>query len=711
MSTFKQIYYFFKYFALHFDRSFSKSQVKQIYWLTGITCVVFAFIMLLSLIPVCYNPSQEDEGYGRFFDLLFVFFDPGNATEGMSGAFIFFVALIGNILFIGCLISVFSNILNNRVEQVKSGETWYKLEDHVVIIGYNGSVPSLVHSIYTKNERVRKGETFILIMSEQPSEDIRAGIHVANSEEEENCVLIIRGQRTAIDELEKLQLHKCSAIYLLGEPNEEAHDSINMECLATLAKLMPEKTVGLPDCNVQFDEPMLFSIFQFCNISQDIIRRVNFIPYNFCDVWSQKVLVKCEAEDGLIGSDYRIYYRPIDGEQGIKKDSDKHVHIVITSMSQMGIAMGIQAAHIAHFPNFKEDDNSTRTHITFIAPDAEEQMNKLMVRFRSMFQMARRRFVRIADLNGNANGLYSIDDDTWIDPLADVDSNSPYKHLGPNFIDLQWEFIEGESDCSAIQQYYLDSALDKSAITSFIFADDNQDEALRASLYMPNQVYDTAHQILVYQDKSPAIVHNLSGFNLDDSERMAMRYHAMNPFGMNTEFHIGDLDSEKFGRLVNVAYSYNPDDGIEGLERQLSDAEHVEKEWNSISMANKWSSTYSANMRYIKLRFIGCDLDKSTRKEIENAMAKNIEDIKRTEHNRWNVEKLLMGFRPLRKEEVQASKEEKKRLRKSSKLAHLDICSYADLAEIDPGTIIYDASVNMALPIMVEIVRNEKKKN
>ncbi|MBQ0060320.1 MAG: hypothetical protein KBT15_00920 [Bacteroidales bacterium] len=701
----RKVWNFFKNFRLHFDRSFSESQVKQIYWLSAIVGIMFLLLVGLSLIPGLYEIPPQAEGHGRILDILFLLFDPGNFTDGMSGVFILIVALVGIILFIGCLISVISNILNNRVEKIRNGETWYELENHIVIIGFNDSVPSLIHSLYEKNELIRKGEAFILLMSEQRTEDIRASIHVANTEAEERCVLVIRGQRTALDELQKLSLPKCNTIYILGEPNEKAHDSINLECLTYVANLLPEKIVGLPTCFVQFNEQTLFSIFQFSNISPDILKRLNFAPYNFCDVWAQKVLVKCEAEDGLIGSDLRINYRPIDGENGIRKDSDKHVHLVVVGMSQMGIALAVQAAHIAHFPNFKENDNTTRTHITFIDNNIGENMRLFMMRFRSMFQLARWRYVEAANAN------YTLEDASWHNPLEDEDSKSPYKHLGPNFIDLQWEFIDGSVDMPAIQDYLLEACSDTKAITTLAFCQDNQDVALRDSLYLPSRIYDITHQILIYQNQSPAIIHNLSGLTLEKEEQKKLRFQRMYPFGMDTEFHVGDLDSETYGMLVNVAYGYNPDDGLEGLEKLLADAEFVEKEWNAISMSNKWSSTYSANMRYVKLRFMGCDMQTSSIDEIKEAIKANIEDVKVTEHNRWNVEKLLMGFRPLTKEECGASKQEKKVLRKSSQLAHLDICSYEQLQQIDPGTIIYDASVNMALPAMIEIVRNIKAKN
>ena len=42
---------------------------------------------------------------------------------------------------------------------------------------------------------------------------------------------------------------------------------------------------------------------------------------------------------------------PLDGD-GIKKDSDDHVHFIVVGMSKMGIAMGVQALLQAHYINY-----------------------------------------------------------------------------------------------------------------------------------------------------------------------------------------------------------------------------------------------------------------------------------------------------------------------------------------------------------------------
>lgn len=69
----------------------------------------------------------------------------------------------------------------------------------------------------------------------------------------------------------------------------------------------------------------------------------------------------------------------------------------------------------------------------------------------------------------------------------------------------------------------------------------------------------------------------------------------------------------------------------------------VDDEWEKIRIFDKWSNVYNVSAIPIKLNSIG-GLDH---------LNENIVVLAQVEHNRWNVEKLLMGFRPTTDEEHQ----------------------------------------------------------
>lgn len=95
------------------------------------------------------------------------------------------------------------------------------------------------------------------------------------------------------------------------------------------------------------------------------------------------------------------------------------------------------------------------------------------------------------------------------------------------------------------------------------------------------------------------------------------------------------------------------------------------------------------------------------------------EALSKSEHARWVVEKLIMGYRPLNQEEryhdenlhVQLkNKEKKKKYRDSLKRvdndpAHIDICSYRNLRRINPDDLKFDSFLMLAIPKILEKVK------
>lgn len=88
----------------------------------------------------------------------------------------------------------------------------------------------------------------------------------------------------------------------------------------------------------------------------------------------------------------------------------------------------------------------------------------------------------------------------------------------------------------------------------------------------------------------------------------------------------------------------------------------------------------------------------------------NNEALSKSEHARWVVEKLIMGFRPLnrceRLHEERLFDAEKKQYLRQLKLnptepVHIDLCSYADLRRINPDDLKYDSFLMLAIPAIL----------
>ena len=143
-------------FALHFDRSFSGKGWRQLAWLFGVIVTVFLLIYLVSFAFIFPEPSLEewtgidkDVPMGRLLQLICLFIDPGNIVEVPPYLrwFSLLVVVLGLILFCGLLISVISNMLERRVERYREGDIVYPLQNHIVIIGFDNMVPTLIQQI------------------------------------------------------------------------------------------------------------------------------------------------------------------------------------------------------------------------------------------------------------------------------------------------------------------------------------------------------------------------------------------------------------------------------------------------------------------------------------------------------------------------------------------------------------------------------------
>lgn len=672
---------YLKNLKLYFDRSFSKGTMMQTLWLLGIMVVVYIVLIALSYLKNLYTQGAEGSN-GRWYDVIFTLIDPGSGTPSMSSVFTILCALLGLVFFSGMLISVISNVLERRVDSYVKGETTYKLSDHVVVLGKSKSLPSLLHALTESHP-----DSFIALMSETNSEELRDLIHANVNKSIENKVIVMNGVRNTHDDLVRLNLKSnVKEIYILGEENEQAHDAINMECLDMVVKELPESEPKIK-CHVELHSHTMYAILQTVEMSEDIKKKVEFLPFNFNEIWAQKALATMPGREMIInGHEQSWKYQPLD-DKGITVDSKKHVHLVIVGMSDMGLSLATNAAHIMHYPNFKEDDKNSRSRITFIDRQALTKGHELRCRHRALFDLMQWRQV------GRKENVEAV---TWFDPMADDKLQSPYRGLlgEVNFLDQQWEFIEGSLSDDSIVDYLGSCAANNDEILTIAFCHDSSERNAKECLMLSDNVINNVHQVLVRQKESPTMINLL---------RMRPGYEKIKPFGIESECYYNDVINEECGKLVNACYC-----GIEDLEN----SDEVQKKWRGLSVANKWSSIYCANMFLSKLRFIGLNTNNDlSQSDIDDAVNLHMEDsIIRTEHNRWNFEKLLMGFRPLSsKEEQQQWISQKQQMKK--RMLHLDIASNEMLYEFvknetEPIDVIqYDRDVNRQLSKLYEIAQ------
>ena len=669
----------FKQFTLlGFDRSFSKGWGSQLTWLVGIMCAVYIVLAAISYLGEMYVGKEGENN--RLLDILLVLIDPGSGSPSMSSTLTIVCALFGLIIFSGMLISVISNVLERRVESYTKGETNYNINDHIVILGFNKSIPSLIKHIL--NQKYKDEDPYILIICNRNIEETRDWLHANISNQHEDNIILMNGVRNTEDDINRLRLiHGVKEIYILGEEDEPApaHDAINMECAIIIAtKLKDNKVNAKIECHVQLDSQIMFSTLQKTGMDEVIKEQLIFHPFNFNEIWAQKVLATIPNE-----------YKPLDGT-GITMNSDKHVHLIIVGMNPLSWSLAVNAAHILHFPNFKEGDFNTCSTITYIDADASSKGKEFRGQFRNLFDLARWREV---------NDNQCMDKDGyWVDPIADEKSNSPYKHLSTvNFMDIQWEFIEGSVFDKNIKEYVESVSTQENTITTIALCEEESDRNSSICLSFSEATRLGANEILVRQKESDIVIEKLKG---------VFGFGNIKAFGMMNECYKENLISDKYGKLIYACYGdYS---SKKRQEVDINDEKAVEALWeNEKNPLKQWSSIYCANMLFYKLRSLGVEVSACSNivstEDIINATANCMSDLTRLEHNRWVTEKLLLGFRPLLNEdEIQEWLNDKETMKKQ--LKHNDIIPFFKLPE---GEQKKNDDVNTHLHLLYEIVEKD----
>lgn len=623
-----------------------------------------SIIIQKNKLPKTIISKQEDPSI--FWTVYCHFIDPGNQhmTTSQSGrGWSALIAILGVFLLNGLLVSSIIGWIDSRKEKWLKGEVKYRgflhKYKHYVIIGGNDMTFGIVRQIMP-NKGVMP---YILIQTTRDVEEFRRELFSTLTEQQQQHIIIYYGSRTSETELMELCLQQAIEVYILGEQTrtddfEPYHDTVNMQCFDLINQLLQGGNSFKEPirCYVMFEYQTSFAAFQSSSQSR-IIKTpdgkdlLSFIPFSPYENWAQTVLV-----NGNITipnkTNITITYNNIDGD-GISYDSDKIAHIIIIGMSKMGTAMAIETAHLAHFPNFVRD-NSKRTKITFIDKNAREESDFFMGRFPDLFKLC-----KWTDVDGKEHN--------WYAPTC-----NEYQYFAKNFLDIEWEFRSGGVESKENREYIESCFNEKNTeIVTIAVCLPQPHQSLAAALYLPKVAIQKANDIWVYQPQSGELLIDINK-GVDDAKHIweMTTYRKLKPFGMlSLGFDAKLLENEAIWYCSNF---YKAKDALVNKFRQKSDNENT-CYWNHWDRKNVeeavlseidlslgklwaiWSNIYQVNTIEFKMRSLGLDFSKLDDTNIKELFAK-------VEHNRWNVEKLLMGYRPLEdhtlnKEEIEIVRE------------------------------------------------------
>ena len=683
-----------------FDRWLHGTWWIKIIIILGIALSIF-FVSATILIIIDDKTEFDKENWWRLY---YYFSDPGVQAELMTNNNLpkyvgLIMSTLGAIFLSGLLISTITNMFERKSDKWRMGFSYYKLEDHIVIIGSDQMVHGLV------NQLCEEQSNNIVVMTSADVEQMRNSLHASlKNKKDKKRIIVNYGQRDSENYLSKINIAHAKEVYILGDTSEfddieSFHDSLNVQCVTLIANQCKRcGRKGLP-CHVLFDYKTTYHVFQYADLGPEITEHIDFHPFNFYDFWARKVFVvgASKNED--------ITYKPLDYIPITDRESNKYVHLIVLGMSKMGQAMALQAAHIAHFPNYRK----RKTKITFIDRNGKVEMGEFKQKCGELFKVSRSTYID-ADAWAEAeerriDSEAPVEMERYITTTGLVDE---YKHLveegdtDKDFIDIEWQFIKGDDHNPIVQELLKQYAKDDDAMITVAICLNLTHISLRSAMYLPKEYYEKDIPILVQQRKTSTIASTLNGKGFDKEKQKKLLYKNITPFGMVYDcYDLHIVSSVETCKRISSVYDYYFKNGTTPTYIKPEEADEV---WKSKIITKRWSNIFAAASIPTKLRCIGSKWSINNNCFLEDLTNDQIELLAEIEHNRWNVEELLLGYRPVKKEEdndIFANRSKKQEYKE--KFIHYDIRPYNGLKEDEKGNLasVYDIVIVKSLPLIL----------
>lgn len=710
---------------LQLDRLLSKSMIRQL----AVLAVVLLGVLCLSYLFLAFSGSDW-KAYCKANDLsmwllpLYLLID-SNALNNLyinghvHGWMLFassLTFLFGVFVFNGVIIGIITNSIERRVRNHEEGHIHYLKSGHYIIMGYDDMVQSIIIHIFEKDPKA-----FVLLMSAAETPYIKEKLKKTFNEKQLEHIIINYGHRMSKDYYKDIHLESSEQIYIVGLRSLPTHDAINVECVDSICRYLsesgnkehPKRITGV------FEDLDTYAAFK----TSEIFSKVNnlgieFIPYNFYAGWAKQVFVKREYKD-FDNPEQDPYKYPCVYGKGITPNDDKYVHLVFVGTTNFAVAFAMEAAHVLHFPNAYK---GKKTLITFIDKNADKEKDEFITRSRHFFEIQEYTYKDLSD-------------EPKVIPEEIGKEYLCFKGDNANFLDVEFEFIKGDIFSKKVQDEIAkwSGEHNKKQYLSIFLAMTDQRQNFVMGMNMPDGVYDNEVPLFIRQDRSDNFVTNLrntdkkdekdkfkySTVNKDgklEKEKRDARYANIYPFGMNETAFSADEHSLKCAKLINYLYSTANYDthkfqGILALDAmsEVRIWEEAERYWKFLSVALKWSNLYCAYTIRTKLATLrvmrGLDIDDDSH-DYQTLSDYEVEEMAKVEHNRWNVEKLLMGYRKAReKEDLFVHPEFASDLTKNKKLfIHHNIRPYNQLDIIKE----HDREISRYIPWIMKMTENNQ---
>ena len=232
-----------------------RALVRGTWYRLGLIALVIVAVSLfgglaVELVAPADFPNWFDGVWWAFLRLT----DPGylGDDEGAVKRIIAVViTVLGYVLFMGALIAIMTQWLDETLAWLERGETPIALEEHLLIVGWGERTASLVEEFLRSRKRVqhflarREGRRSIrvVLMVEEVDADLHASVAARMGEVwDAHAVLLRAGSRLRLDHLERVNFTQAAAIILPGN-HEGVIGSADVATIKTLMSIASHRAL------------------------------------------------------------------------------------------------------------------------------------------------------------------------------------------------------------------------------------------------------------------------------------------------------------------------------------------------------------------------------------------------------------------------------------------------------------------------------------
>lgn len=145
--------------------------------------------------------------------------DPGAFSEDYGAPFLVkvfaFINTLMGLLFVGALIGFIVNSINSMMDQVMRGSVKVEEKRHVVILGWNDKVPSIINILARGVNRM-----IVVILSSEEPREVRERLRQRLTERSGLRVLPQRGSAHLTSELDRVALRQAAAVIMVADDSD-----------------------------------------------------------------------------------------------------------------------------------------------------------------------------------------------------------------------------------------------------------------------------------------------------------------------------------------------------------------------------------------------------------------------------------------------------------------------------------------------------------